>query len=169
MSFESATAGQAMKRAWVWRWAGYFAFWVLLIGYKPLDLAVGLVAATTATWASQKLLPPGSFGIRASDLPRYFVHFLWQSVVAGIDVARRAFSPQIPLHPGYVRFVCRYPQGPARNAFASLTSLMPGTVPVEDASASLLYHCLDTRQPIAEQLAREEVEVSRLLTNEPRP
>ena len=88
---------------------------------------------------------------------------MWQSVLAGIDVARRAFDPRLPLKTGFVVYPVRYPRGPARNAFASLTSLLPGTVPVRDDAQGLLYHCLDVEQPVAEQLAAEEEAVSRAL------
>jgi multicomponent Na+:H+ antiporter subunit E len=57
----------------------------------------------------------------------------------------------------------RYPRGPARNAFASLSSLLPGTVPVRDDAQGLLYHCLDVDQPVAAELAAEEAAVSRVL------
>jgi len=33
---------------------------------------------------------------------------------------------------------------------------MPGSVPVEDSDAGILYHCLDSTQPVVEQLAAEE-------------
>ncbi len=167
MSPESVPAKQALKRAWILRWTGYSVFWVLLIGFKPGDLVVGLFAATVATWVSLKLLQPGALNMRAVDILRYSAHFLWQSVLAGIDVARRAFSPRLPLQPGFVRYSCRYPRGAARNAFAVFASLIPGTVVVEDAAESLLFHCVDTGQPIAAQLAREESEVLRLLSGEP--
>jgi multicomponent Na+:H+ antiporter subunit E len=167
MPAESTSASRTSVRAWIVRWAGYFAFWVLLIGIEPADLAVGVFAATFATWASLVLLPPGMLKLRASDLPRYFVHFMWQSVVAGIDVARRAFSPRLPLQPGVVSYSCRYPRGAARNVFASVTSLTPGTLAVEETPEGLSYHCLDISQPIAVQLAQEEVQVSRLLPCDP--
>jgi multicomponent Na+:H+ antiporter subunit E len=36
-------------------------------------------------------------------------------------------------------------------------SLQPGTLPVSvEASGDLLVHCLDTSQPVADQLASEE-------------
>lgn len=166
MSPERTPASQSLNRAFVLRWTGYFVFWVLLIGFKPVDLVVGLLAATVATWVSLKLLQPGALNMRAVDLLRYSAHFFWQSVLAGIDVARRAFSPRMRLQPGFVRYSCRYPRGPARNAFAVLSSLMPGTVAVEDTADSLLFHCVDTGQPVAAQLAREEAEMLRLLPKE---
>jgi multicomponent Na+:H+ antiporter subunit E len=145
------------------RGAGFLALWVVLIGLDALDFAVGVFAAAAATWTSLRLLPPGSHGLRLAALPRLAVRFLWQSVVAGVDVARRAFDPRLPLKTGFVVYPTRYPRGAARNAFASLTSLLPGTVPAEDDAQGLHYHCLDVGQPVAEQLAAEEEAVSRAM------
>lgn len=142
--------------SWIARWAGYFAFWVILIGFKPADLVVGVGAAIAATWASMALLPPGDLRLRLAGVPRYGLHFLWQSIVAGIDIARRAFARDMRLSPGLVTYHCRYPGGAACNAFASLTSLLPGTLAVYNEQQALVYHCLNTGQPVPEQLAEEE-------------
>lgn len=153
--------------SWIVRGLAYFAFWVLLIGIKPVDLVVGVAAAAAATWTSLNLLPPGTFRVRLAGLPRYVAHFLWQSVVAGFDVARRAFSPDLPLKPGLVHYASRHPRGAARNVFASLTCLLPGTLAVRDEPQGLLYHCLDTEQPMVEQLAEEEAAFCRAVPEEP--
>ena len=73
-----------------------------------------------------------------------------------IDVARRAFDPRLPLATGFVRIRTGFPRGPARCAFATITSLMPGTVPSCDDAEGIEYHCLDTSQPVADELADEE-------------
>jgi multicomponent Na+:H+ antiporter subunit E len=78
------------------------------------------------------------------------------SVVAGLDVARRALSPSMTLHPGFITDPVELPRGPLRTWFASITSLMPGTVPVADERDALVYHCLDVSQPVVEQLKAEE-------------
>ena len=96
-------------------------------------------------------------------MPGLALRFLRQSVVAGVDVARRAFAPRMPLKTGFVVYPTRYPRGPARNAFASLTSLLPGTVPVRDDERGLEYHCLDIGQPVTQELATEENAVARAL------
>jgi multicomponent Na+:H+ antiporter subunit E len=145
------------------RGTAYLVLWVVLIGLDPLDLAVGVLAAAAAAWVSLRLLPAGSHRLRLAALPRLGVRFLWQSVVAGVDIARRAFDPRLPLETGFVVYRTRYPRGPARNAFASYTSLLPGTVPDEDDARGLHYHCLDVGQPVAESLAAEEAAVSRAL------
>jgi multicomponent Na+:H+ antiporter subunit E len=150
-------------RAVVVRWLGYLALWVALIGIDLLDLLVGGLAAAIAARASLRLLPPGAHPVRVAGLPRLALRFLAQSVSAGIDVARRAFSPSMPLRPGFLQYPTHYGRGPARNAFASITSLLPGTLAVRDDAQGILYHCLDLSQPVAADLAAEEATVSRAL------
>jgi multicomponent Na+:H+ antiporter subunit E len=76
--------------------------------------------------------------------------------VAAWDVARRALDPRLPLRPGLVAYPARLRGGPARNAFACYTSLLPGTLTVADDGGTLLYHCLDCEQPVVAELASEE-------------
>jgi multicomponent Na+:H+ antiporter subunit E len=139
------------------RAASFFAFWVILSGLNPLDLAAGFFTAIAAAWASLVLLPPGRWSLRPLVLARLVLRFLRQSIVAGLDVAWRALDPRMPLRPGFVVYPSRLPPGPARNAFCTLTSLLPGTLPSgTDASGNLFIHCLDVTQPVAEQLKEEE-------------
>ncbi len=141
----------------------YLGLWILLIGVDPLDLAVGILAAAVATWVSLRLLPPGTHPVRPALLPGFMLHFLWQSVRAGVDVARRAFSPGLPLQTGFVPYPTSYRRGPGRNAFASISSLLPGTLVVNEDDQGLLYHCLDLSQPVDADLTAEEARISRLL------
>jgi multicomponent Na+:H+ antiporter subunit E len=135
---------------------GFFLFWVLLSNRDASGLAAGIVASGAATWASIRLLPPGGH-IWIFPLARFALRFFGQSVVAGVDVARRALDPRLPLRPGFVIYRTALPDGPARHAFTSLMSLLPGTVPLgTDATGGLVIHCLDVEQPVAEQCAAEE-------------
>ena len=43
-----------------------------------------------------------------------------------------------------------------RNTFATITSLLPGSVPCGDNDGALVYHCLDVSQPAVQQLKEEE-------------
>ena len=156
------STGSLLRAAFL-RWVGYLALWVALIGLDPLDLVVGGLAAAVATWASLRLLPPGVHPVRPAALPRLVLRFLGQSVSAGIDVARRVFSPSMSLQPGFLQYPTNYRRGPARNAFASITSLLPGTLAVRDDEEGLLYHCLDLDQPVAAELASEEADICRAL------
>jgi multicomponent Na+:H+ antiporter subunit E len=147
----------APSRPAVVRALGFAALWIMLAGGNVADLAAGAVAALAATWASLNLLPPGTSRVRPIALTRLALRFLRQSVVAGVDVARRALDPRLPLHPGFVVYPVDLPPGPARNMFTALMSLLPGTVPTgSDERGGLLIHCLDAQQPVAAQLNMEE-------------
>ena len=64
--------------------------------------------------------------------------------------------PRLPLRPGFIAYRVGFAPGPACNVFATITSLMPGTVPCADEDGALVYHCLDVGQPVVEELAEEE-------------
>jgi multicomponent Na+:H+ antiporter subunit E len=139
------------------RFAGLLALWIVLIrSAQPADLVVGALTAAAATWTSLRLLPPAAGRVKFTALAARLPRFLWQSVLAGIDVARRALHPRLPLATGFVTYRTGLPRGQARNTFASITSLLPGTVPLADEETGIVYHCLDAAQPVAAQLATEE-------------
>jgi multicomponent Na+:H+ antiporter subunit E len=143
------------------RWMGFFVLWLVLIeSLKVADLLVGLGASIAATWASLYLLPPATGNIRFTRLLLLLPHLFWESVRAGVDVAARALAPRPVLHPGFVSCPLDFPPGMARNTFASITSLLPGTVACGEVNDVLVYHCLDITQPVLEQLKEEERRLS---------
>jgi len=145
------------RRSALMRGAAFFGLWLVLIqSVKVADLAFGAGVAVVAAWASLRLSPPATGRLRFAGLLLLLPHFLWQSVRAGADVARRALSPQVDLHPGTVNCPLGFPPGHARNTFATITSLLPGTVPCDELDGELVYHCLDTTQPVVQQLWEEE-------------
>lgn len=152
MSGFIATARNALPRVTI-----YFVFWLILSGTKPADFVVGALTAIAATWVSLFLLPAGQWRLSPVALVRLVLRFPLQSITAGIDVAWRAFDPRLPLRPGFVVYRSRLPSGTARNAFTTLTSLLPGTLPCgTDDRGGLMIHCLDADQPVLEQLGAEE-------------
>jgi len=146
------------------RAAGFLGFWLGLSGFSAVELLVGALAAAAATWASLRLLPPGPWSLRPVALSGLVLRFLHQSIVAGTDVAWRALSPQMRLRPGFVVYRPQLPPGATRNAFCTMTSLLPGTLPCGlDESGGVVVHCLDVTQPVVEQLAAEEALLVRAL------
>lgn len=146
-----------------------FGVWIVIDqSAKPGNLLVGALATAAATWVSLKLLPPAGGRVRVGALVALLPRFLWQSLVAGFDVARRAFAPRLDLQPGFVDYRTQLPRGSARSAFELIASLMPGSVPSDDGPQQIEFHCLDTRQPVAEQLAAEERAYAPALQGEPR-
>lgn len=138
------------------RAAGYLLLWLVLVGGTE-NLLFGAVTAVAAAAVSLHLLPPGELRLRPFRWLAITLHFLWQSVRAGIDVAIRAFHPRLPLAPGFITYRPQLPPGTTRTLFTSYTSLLPGTVPCGDENGTIVYHCLDMTQPNAAQLAAEEV------------
>jgi len=161
----TAQAGARVRAALV-RGLIFFSGWLLLANFGTgaalaADLAVGLASAGAATWVSLRLLPAAPGRVRYGALGRLLWRFLWQSIVAGVDVARRAFALRPSLQPGELVFPVRVPAGAGRALFGAFTSLVPGTLPVGAGQgvggrAALVYHCLDLRQPVAAGLAKDE-------------
>jgi multicomponent Na+:H+ antiporter subunit E len=147
----------AALSAGLWRGVAFFLLWIVLMqSGKPADLAVGFAASVAATGVSLRLMPPTAGCLHFGRLLALLPHFLQESVLAGIDVARRALHPGLPLRPGFVTCPLAFPPGFARNTFATITSLLPGSVSADEAEGVLVYHCLDTDVPVVQQLWREE-------------
>jgi multicomponent Na+:H+ antiporter subunit E len=126
-------------------------------GIRLPDLWVGVAAAAAASWTSLHLLPPGGARLRPGALVRFVLRFLSQSAIAGVDVARRALDPMLPLRPGLMPCRTRLASGLARDAFCTIASLMPGTLPVgSDQHGALVVHCLDVAQDVPAQMVEEE-------------
>src|SRR5262249_56439164 len=84
------------------RGTGFLAFWLVLIGVSAGNLVVGLVTAAAAAWTSLHLFPAGALRLHPVAVPALVLRFLWQSVVAGWDVARPVMDPRLPLRPRFV-------------------------------------------------------------------
>lgn len=154
------------SRAAAWRAGWFLCLWLILAGADPADIPAAAVAVTAATWASLRLLEPTTARRSFPAICRLVLLFLYYSIVAGMDVARRAFDPRLPLRPGFVRFQTRLLRGVPRNVFAAITSLLPGTVPTGEDHDELVYHCLDVEQSVAAELATEEAALIRALYND---
>ena len=142
--------------------------WVILIGPAPKDVLVGLVASAAGLWVSTMLWPAGGT-LSLSGFIRFLLRFLPQSIVAGLDVGRRAFAREPDLRPGFVTCRSSVPGGLARDSACAVMSLQPGKLPVSAAAdGTLLIHCLDLREAVAEQVAADEMAFCRILGSERR-
>ena len=161
-------AGAGRVRAALLRGLGLLGFWLLLaapdaaaVAADPAaaaaDLGIALAAVVIATWLSLRLLPPRPRALRLGPLLLLVWRFLGQSVIGGVDVARRVFHPRLPIQPGLVVYRTRLHDPHRQSVLATLSSASPGTLAVgTDAEGNLVYHALDTRLPIADGLAADE-------------
>lgn len=133
-----------------------YGLWLVITLNAPSAYLVGIVVAATATGVSLRLLPPKPHRVRFAALLRLAPAFAWSSLLGGLDVARRAFDPRLPLNPRWIRYPVRLPAGGARVALGNELSLMPGTLAAGGEGDTLYIHCLDGSQPVETQIALEE-------------
>jgi multicomponent Na+:H+ antiporter subunit E len=157
LSAHAGSGSVSLSRIAAARAAFFLAFWLMISGWAPVDLPVGLAAVGGATWVSLRFLPPLASRYGLAAIAWLVASFFRQSLVSGVDVAWRALSPSLKLEPGLVACPLHLPEGGKRSAFCALSSLMPGTLPTgTDEQGAVLVHCLDMRQPVAANLKAEE-------------
>lgn len=153
---KASVADRAQLPALLIRGLCLLLLWVALMGPAPKDLPVGLAAVAAGVWASTLLWPAGG-RLSLVGLLRFMARFLPQSAVAGLDVARRAFAPRPDLQPGFATCRSSVPVGLARESSCAVMSLQPGKLPISTGpDGTMLIHCLDLREPVAEQVAADE-------------
>ena len=86
--------------------------------------------------------------------------FLRESVRGGIDVARRAYSPNLPLTPAVLNYPLRLPEGASRVFFTNSVSLLPGTLSAGVSGHVLRIHILDKKPPVIRSLNKLELKVA---------
>jgi multicomponent Na+:H+ antiporter subunit E len=107
------------------RFALLLGIWFMIADWSEDDLPVGIAVSVLAVWISLSLLPPTAMRPRLGPLARLSFRFLSSSIVAGVDVARRALLPRLDLRPGLIAVPLTLPPGTARNAFLVYSSLQP--------------------------------------------
>lgn len=130
------------------------AVWLVLAGTTFEAIAAGVVLAPLALALSLKLLPAGT-PVRLWPIVRLVPHFVIQSLSGGMDVARRAFAPRVPLDPDWIEIDIDLPQG-GRVALGSELSLMPGTLSAGTSEGRMLVHVLDRGQDVESAIREEE-------------
>lgn len=120
------------------------ALWWIVAGGDSAYWYYGLASAALATALSLRLIPPGrrSAGGRPWEIPALVVWFLWSVLVGGIDVARRAFHPALPISPQVhrVSIGTRHPWG--RRLAMWMVNLMPGSLVVSEGDDWAELHIL---------------------------
>jgi len=166
---QNASARAEAEGYWpsaVLRVAGFICIWLVFAGADLEDVPAAAAAVCAATWTSLRLLEPKSSRRSVPAIAHLVLFFLFHSIVAGVDVARRALDPRLPLRPGFMTYPTCLPRGLRRNVFATLTSLLPGTVPSGEHGEQLVYHCLDIEKPVMAELSAEEAALVRALYND---
>ena len=85
----------------------------------------------------------------------YLPVFIWQLVLANLDVARRVLSPKIPLNPGIVKLDTELQGDFAKLTLANSITLTPGTLSIDVEEDSLYVHTVDVKGKTKEENKKE--------------
>ena len=134
--------------------------WAVLTGFR-LDALVFGVPAVLAGAALVFLMPPSpGWRISPGGALAFVLWFAVQSVRGAVDVSVRAFSPRMPLRPGFRRYPLSLPPGAPRVMFLNTVTLLPGTLSAEVGHDEVIVHMLDTRADLAADLGALEARIA---------
>lgn len=139
-------------------------FWLVMVEGR-LDGWWYAVPVVALAWWIRRLLPLPLFlgGIRLPALLRFIPLFVADSLVGGVDVARRALHPSLPLDPHLYRHAFRVRSIGARVFLAQAISLLPGTLACSVGDKEMLVHALaGTRDEVIGGILRIERQVAAL-------
>lgn len=134
-------------------------WWVLTDGAAE-SWWIGVPAVVCAVIVSVALVPP--VGLVWREVMVFVPFFLWHSLKGGVDVARLAFHPRMPIAPELIEYPLRLSPGLSQVALINITSLLPGTLSVEIEGQVLKVHVLDSRGDFLTGLTALEQRVGRL-------
>ncbi|WP_203566275.1 Na+/H+ antiporter subunit E [Aurantimonas aggregata] len=136
----------------------FAALWFVLTDGE--GAALGAVVVLAASWLSLRLLPT-TRPLRMSALLAIVPGFVWRSLLGGVDVARRALDPRLPLDPGWIEIPVDLTDG-GRVALGGELSLMPGTLVAGSANGRLLVHVLDRQQDTVSAVRNEAMRMGKV-------
>jgi multicomponent Na+:H+ antiporter subunit E len=141
---------------------GFAALWWMLTGGAAYGWSVAAVSVGAAAAVSLALAPPGGRRWSVRGFGAFAIYFLQQSLLGGVDVARRALAPRLRLSPGFVEYPLRLPPGPARSFLLCAINLLPGTLSFQVRGDVACIHVLDTTAPVDARVRTLEGKVAAL-------
>jgi multicomponent Na+:H+ antiporter subunit E len=142
------------------------ALWIVLARGELSSFAFGLPFIVVAAFLAGRQVPI-SGRRRLMPAVRLAVFFLGRCMVAGIDVARRAFGPRDAIRPGLVDYRFTVARGAPRALLASIVTLLPGTMSTAIEGDLLRLHVLDTRLDVVGEVAGIELLLAAVFPNRP--
>lgn len=97
---------------------------------------------------------------RAGPLLRLTGFFLVNSIVSGLDVARRALHPRLPMRPGLRLCSLRLQHPSGQVLLTNMLSLLPGTMTVDLGRNEVVLHVLDVDMPYENTVRQLEARIA---------
>jgi len=152
----------ARLRSGFFRSALFILMWWILTGGAMESWLVGTPVILFSTVVSVMLLPPLLWSF--TGIVGFVPFFLWRSLCGGMDVARRALHPRLPISPGLFDHRWRLPPGLPRVFMANTVSLLPGTLSLELGTDCLQVHVLDEGKDFLPELEKVEQRVAAMFS-----
>jgi multicomponent Na+:H+ antiporter subunit E len=143
--------------------------WLVLVEFDSKSFIVGaffiIIATSMSYWlrtVHDKTIEVKS-SIRLLALPKFVLFFMTQSIVGGLDTAKRAFSPSLNIKPGFIKYQMRFlTMGVNSHIFTNLVSLLPGSLIVMQEPDGIIVHVLSLHAASHNDLAKCESIVANL-------
>jgi multicomponent Na+:H+ antiporter subunit E len=148
------------KRQFFSLWLTLLLIW--LVANNSLALEIIVVGAALAAVLAILFAPFARVYADIRWTPRVVLNafaflgvFLWELVLANLNVARLVFSPRIRIRPGIVEIKTRLKSPMGRMALANAITLTPGTLVVDIRDDSLFIHWIVVSSEDPEAATRE--------------
>ena len=136
--------------------------WGALTGWRVEGLIFGVPAIALGAIAPFLLPPTSGFRVSFRGAMTFALWFAVQSVRGAVDVALRAFSPDMGLRPCFRSYPLSLPMGAPRVTFINIITLLPGTLSAEINDDRVIVHMLDARIELEPALSDLETRIRAL-------
>ena len=134
-------------------------WWVITVG-DPASWWIGLPAVALGVTTSYYLMPKSN--VNWYELVKFIPYFIIRSLVGGVDVARRALHPKLPIVPALIDYPLRLPIGLPQVFFINTVSLLPGTLMADSQGDTLKVHVLDETSGFIDEIRSVELSVAKI-------
>lgn len=134
--------------------------WWLLIEGQSDAWGIGAWLVLAGAVLSLSMAPPVDWSLLG--VLRFIPFFIRYSLVGGVDVAKRAFTPHMGLQPAIIEYPLALVLPQSRLFMVGVISLLPGTLSAEVQGDKLWVHVLDQRNDIQGELELLERRVASL-------
>lgn len=150
---------------WALVWALVcLAWWALAEGEVP-NWPFVLPASALVSALVMALVAGQMIRLRWRVLPELVCFFVWQSLLGGLDVARRALAGSVQFEGEFIRYPLSLSVGLARQIWVGGVGLFPGTLVVGVESDAVVIHVLDKNMSVLAGLLTFERYLVRLLAD----
>ncbi len=120
--------------------------WCLLVqDFSLASVLVGFIASGLVLILLRQMTGKARFFYKLTVFARLLLFFVYELVVANLQVAWLILRPRLRVQPAFIRLPIELKTDLGITSLANMISLTPGTISVDvaDDRASLVVHCLN--------------------------